>query len=89
MAESVPEMNRLQQRKLTRQEPDSNPNARLLCNARTGSLLTYRAIQARLRERDIRETDLGERDIGERDIWERDIWERAIGNTVATCQFAE
>jgi len=61
-------MNRLQQRKLTRQEPDSNPNARLLCNARTGSLLAYRALRACLRERDIRERDIGERDIGERDI---------------------
>jgi hypothetical protein len=82
-------MNRLQQRKLTRQEPDSNPNARLLCNARTGSLLAYRAIRACLRERDIGERDIGERDIGERDIRERDIRERDIGETVATCRFAE
>ena len=91
-------MNRLQQRNLTRQEPDSNPNARLFCNARTGSLLAYRAIQARLRERDITERDIGERDIGARDIRERDIrerairerdiWERAIRETVATCRFA-
>jgi hypothetical protein len=72
-------MNRLQQRKLTRQEPDSNPNACLLCNARTGSLLAYRAIRARLRENDIREKDVRERDIGERDIGERDIGERDIG----------
>jgi hypothetical protein len=77
-------MNRLQQRKLTRQEPDSNPNARLLCNARTGSLLAYRSILARLREWDIRERDIGEsdmgkRDIGERNIGERDIRERDIG----------
>jgi len=71
-------MNRLQQRKLTRQEPDPNPNARLLYNARTGSLLTYRAIRARLKEMVI----------GERDIRERDIQERDIGETVATCQFA-
>jgi hypothetical protein len=77
-------MNRLQQRKLTRQEPDSNPNARLLYKARTGSLLAYRAIWACLRERDIRQ-----RDIGERDILERDIRERAIGETVATWRFAE
>jgi len=92
-------MNRLQQRKLTKQEPDSNPNARLLCNVGTGSLLAYRAIRARFRERDIRERDIRERDIGERDIWERDIreryiqerdtWERAIGETVTTCRFAE
>jgi hypothetical protein len=87
-------MNRLQQRKLTRQEPDSNPNARLLCIARTGSLLAYRAIWACLRERDIRErdireTDIGERDIRERDIREMDIRQRAIGETVTTCRFAE
>jgi hypothetical protein len=87
-------MNRLQQRKLTRQEPDSNPNARLLCNARTGSLLAYRAIWACLRERDIRERDIGEIDIGEGDIREcdireRDIRERALGETLATCRFAE
>jgi hypothetical protein len=97
-------MNRLQQRKLTRQEPDSNPNARLLCDARACSLLTYRAIRAPLRERDISERDIGERDIGERDIVEsdirerdigemdirkRDIRERAIGESVATCRFAE
>ena len=82
-------MNRLQQRKLTRQEPDYNPNARLLCNARTGSLLAYRAIWASLMERAIKERDIGERDIWERDIWERDIWERAIRETVATCRFAK
>ena len=90
-------MNRLQQRKLTRQEPDSNPNAHLLCNERTGSLLAYHAIQARIRERDIRERDIRERDIrerdirerdiGESDIRERDIGERDIGETVATCRF--
>jgi len=72
-------MIRLQQWKLTRQEPDSNPNPPLLCNMRTGSLLAYRAIRACLRERDI----------GERDIWERDIRERDIRETVATCRFAE
>jgi hypothetical protein len=77
-------MNRLQQRKHTRQEPDYNPNAHLLCNARTGSLLTYRVIQARLRERDSRERDIRGRDIGE-----RDIRERAFRETVATCRFAE
>jgi hypothetical protein len=77
-------MNRLQQRKLTRQELDSNPNASLICNTRTGSLLAYRAIRARRRERDI-----WERDIGERDIRERDIWERAIVETVATSRFAK
>jgi hypothetical protein len=82
-------MNRLQQRKLRRQEPDSNPNSRLLCNARTGSLHAYRAIQACLRERGIGQRDIGQRDIGERDIGERDIRERAIGGTVATCLFAE
>jgi len=36
---SVPGMNRSQRRRLTRQEPDSNPNARLRCNASTGSHL--------------------------------------------------
>jgi len=82
-------MNRLQQRKLTRQEADPNPNARLHCNARTASLLAYQAIRARLRERDIGERDIGERDIGERDIWERDIQERDLRETVATCRFAE
>jgi hypothetical protein len=92
-------MNRLQKRKLTRQKPDSNPNAGLLCNASTGSLLAYRAIRACLRERDIgeryigerdiRERDIRERDIGERDIGERDIGERAIWETVATCRFSE
>jgi hypothetical protein len=50
MPYSVPEMNRLQQRKLRRQEPDSNPNARLLCKARTGSLLSYQAFRARFRK---------------------------------------
>jgi hypothetical protein len=75
----VPEINRLQQKKLTRQEPDSNPTARLLCNASTGSLLTPRAVWAHLREREI----------GEWDIRERDIQERAIGETIAICQFAE
>jgi hypothetical protein len=82
-------MNRLQERKLTRQELDSNLDARLLCNARTGSLLAYRAIQLRLREKDIRETNIGERDIGERDIGKRDIWARAVGETVASSRFAE
>jgi hypothetical protein len=56
-------MNRLQQTKLTRQKSDPNPNACLLCNVRTGSLLAYQAIQVRFRERGI-----GKRDIGERDI---------------------
>jgi hypothetical protein len=87
-------MNRLQQRKLRRQESDSNPNARLLCKARIGSLLTYQAFRARFRERDIRVRDIGERGIGERDIeerdiGERDIQERAIGEPVATRRFAE
>jgi hypothetical protein len=63
-------------------------------NARTGSLLTSQAIQARLRVRDIRERDIGERDMGERDIWERDvretdIQESDIGVTVATRRFPE
>jgi hypothetical protein len=80
----MPEMNRLQQRKLTRQEPHHNANALLLCNARTRSLLTYRVIRARLREKDIRERDIEERGIRERDIWETDI-----GETVATCRIAE
>jgi len=85
----VPELNRLQQRKLTRQAPDPNPNACLLCNARTGSLLAYRAIWARLTVRDIRESDIWERDIGERNIRESDIREMGIVETVATCRFAE
>jgi hypothetical protein len=82
-------MNSLQQRKLTIQEPDPTLNASLLCNARTGSPLAYRALWARLRERDIRERDIRERNIRERDIRERDIrerdnrerhiWERDIG----------
>jgi len=78
-----------QQTKLTRLEPDPNPNAHLLCNAWTGLLLTYRDIWARLRESDIGERNIGERDNGERDIGERDIGERDIGETVATCRFAE
>ena len=92
-------MNRLQQRKLTRQEPESNPIARLRCNATTASLLAYQAIRARLRERDIRDSDIGERDIGDRDIRERDIrerdiremdiCERDIRETVATWRYAE
>jgi hypothetical protein len=87
-------MNTLPQRKLTRLQPDSNPNVRLLCNARPGSLLAYQAIWAHLKERDIRGRDMGERNIGERDIWERDIGqrdirERAIWVTVATCRFAK
>jgi hypothetical protein len=73
-------MDRLQQRKLTRQEPDCNPNACLLCNARTGSLLTYQAIQARLRGMDIWESDIVDRDIGDRDIVDRDIGDRDIGD---------
>ena len=87
-------MNRLQQKKLIRQEPNPNPKARLRCNARTGSLFTYRAIWGHLRIRDNRDRDIGERDIverdiGERDIGERDIQERDIGETVANCQFTE
>jgi hypothetical protein len=88
-------MNRLQQRRLTRHESDSNPTASLLCNAITGLLLAHRAIQGYLRARDVRERDLGERDIRERDIrerdirgrdiLERDILERDIGETVANC----
>jgi hypothetical protein len=65
--------------KLTRQEPNPNPNARLLCNARTGSLLANPAILARLRESDIQE----------RDIRERNILEKDIRETIATCRFAE
>jgi len=82
-------MNRLQQRKLTRQEPDPNLNACLLCNGSTGSLLAYQDIRVRHRDRDINESDIGERDIGERDIGERDIGERDIGETVTTCRFAQ
>jgi len=82
-------MNRLQQRKLTSQEPDPNPNPCLLCSVTTGSLRAYRAIRACLREWDIGERDISERDIWERDIWEKDIWEWYIGETVAPCGFAE
>jgi hypothetical protein len=58
-------------------------------NARTSSLLTYQAIQARLRVRDIRERDIGERDIWKRDVRETDIQERYAGVTVATSRFPE
>jgi hypothetical protein len=68
-------------------------------NARTGSLLAYRVIRSHhserdIGERDIREWDIGKRNIGERDIrerdsQERDIPERDMGETVATCRFAE
>jgi len=58
-------------------------------NARTGSLLAYRAIRARRRERVIRVRDIGERDIRETDSRERDIHETDIWETVATCRFAE
>ena len=66
-------MNRLQQRKLTRQEPDPNPNARHLCTEKTGLLLAWADIGAWLSERDIGERDTGERDIGEDDIGEEDV----------------
>jgi hypothetical protein len=82
-------MNRLQQRKLTRQEPNSNPNSRLLCNARTGSLLANPAILARLRKSRIGERDIWEGNIRERDIRERNILEKDIRETIATCRFAE
>jgi hypothetical protein len=78
-------MNKLLQRKLRRQDPDTNPNPCLLCNTRTGSLLAYRAIRARLKMRDICQREIGEREIGERDIPERDIRERAIAEIFATC----
>jgi hypothetical protein len=71
-------MNRLQQKKHTRQEPDSDPNAHLVFNVRTGSLLTYRAISARHKERDSRERVCGDRVIGERVIGERALRERNI-----------
>src|SRR5258707_830851 len=98
------EMNRLQQRKLTRQEPNSNPNTHRLCNAMSGSLVAYRAIWAHLRESDTRERDIRERDIRERDIrargirdryirerdfGERDIQEMDTRETVVTCLFPE
>jgi len=87
-------MNWLQQRKLRRQEPDHNPNTCLVCNTRTSSLLTYRAIWVLLRgtvisERDIGVRDIGVRDIGVRDIGVRDIGVRDIEETVATCLSAE
>jgi hypothetical protein len=84
MPYSVPAINRLQLGKLTRQEPDTNPNAHLRFNERTGSLLAYRVIRARLRERDIRQRDIGEWDVGE-----RDIQERPIRVTIDSCQFAK
>jgi len=82
----------------TRTRPWPKPNNyRLLCKARTCSLLAYRAIRACIRKRDIWERDIGERDnwerdieecdIGERDIRERDISEREIRETVDTCWF--
>jgi hypothetical protein len=52
-------MNRSPQRKLTRQELNPNRNALLICNPRTGSLLTYSIIRALLRDRDIRDRDIG------------------------------
>jgi hypothetical protein len=84
----------LQQRIPIREEPDCNPNARLLCNTRPGSLLAYQATWVRLKDKDIRDRDIGERDIGERDIRERaicemDIRERDMGGTVITCRFAK
>jgi hypothetical protein len=69
---------------LSSQEPDSNPNVCLICNARTGSLLAYCAIWARLRDR-----ESTERDIGERDIRETNIRKRAIRENVGSCRFAE
>jgi len=48
-------MKRLQQKKLTRQEPDPNLNTCLLRYARNGLLLVYRVIEAHLMERDIGE----------------------------------
>jgi len=56
---------------------------------RTGSLLTYRAIRALLRERVIGERDISERDIREGDIRQRYIRKGDIGEIVATCRFAE
>jgi len=72
-------MNRLQQRILANLIPDPDPNAHLLCIMRTGPLLPYWDIQARLRERDIGERDIGDGHFGERDI----------GETVNTSRFAE
>jgi hypothetical protein len=82
-------MNRLQPRKLISHEPDPNPNACLLSNARTGSLPAYGAIRARLRKRVIGERNFGEWDIGKWVIRERDFWEWDIWETVASCRFAE
>jgi hypothetical protein len=90
----MPQMNGLQQRKLPRHEPNPNPNTRPLCNVMTGSLLTYQAIRALLREsdtmeRDIRERGIRDRNIRERDFGERDIREMDIRETVTTCLFPE
>jgi hypothetical protein len=92
-------MNKLEQTKLTRQEPDPIQNPHLHNKARTCSLLAYQAIRECLRERDvgdgdIRERDIGESDIKKRGISKRDIHGRAIRGrdireTVATCQLAE
>jgi hypothetical protein len=72
-------MNRLQQHIHTTQEPNPQQEALLFWNARSGSLLAYRAIQVRLRDRDI----------GERVIRERVIQKRDMRETVATSWVAE
>jgi hypothetical protein len=82
-------MNRIQQKKVTRQEPDCNPHAPLLCIERTGLVVAYRAIRVLFRERDIRETGIRERDIRDRDLRERDIRQRSICESVDTCRFAQ
>jgi len=74
MLYSVPEMNRVQQKKFTRQQHDSSSNTLLLCSARIDSLLAYRAIRASHRERGVRGRDNGDWDNRE---------------TATTCQFAE
>jgi hypothetical protein len=76
----VLEINRLQQRKLTRHESDLKLNTRHLRNVSTDSLFANRAIPAHLSDRDIRE-----RNIGQRNIWERDIRERDTREPIAPC----
>jgi len=76
-------MKREQQRKLTSQERNSNPNSHLLCNARNGLLLAYLAIQGRLREREITEMDSGDKGMRENDIPERAIWETVTSSPAA------
>ena len=57
----MPEMNRLEQRNQTSQEPDPNPNTKTLSPLQHEDwlLLAYRAIWVRLWERGIGARDIG------------------------------